>query len=135
MFENDEGIIFDLHSKKRDTRKILCVICKVQLQYVAERTFKCPQCHNKYFLDIEILKNDDVLESVHQHENIELKGIQGINEPVLLTADSDNDFSSETNDNDQEKKSGFYSFDYLKKNGVTITDIEEHIPTPEEDNN
>jgi hypothetical protein len=69
---------------------------------------------------------------VHQDENIELKGIQGINEPVLLTAD-DIDFSSETNDN-EEKKSGFYSFDYLKKSGVTITDIEENIPSAEEDN-
>jgi hypothetical protein len=132
MFENYEGIIIDLRNTRKDTRKILCVIDKSQLEYITERTYKCPQCHNKYFLDIEILKNDDVLESVHQDENIELKGIQGINEPVLLTAD-DIDFSSETNDN-EEKKSGFYSFDYLKKSGVTITDIEENIPSAEEDN-
>jgi hypothetical protein len=50
----------------------------------------------------------------------------------LLTAD-DIDFSSA--EEDGEKKSGFYSFDYIKRSGITMTDVEEHIPTEEEDNN
>lgn len=117
---DDDSIVIDTRRNNTSKQIVLCVNFKVQLDYIEERTYKCNKCKYQYFLDVEILEYEDVFESAHQDENIELEGVTG-NKPMILTAD-DNDFSSET---DQEKKSGFYSMDYILGPGKKMVEYYE----------
>lgn len=74
---------------------ILCVICKVQLKEVAERSYKCPKCHNTYTLGYEIVQYEDDFETSHEEEQsqIQLAGI-GAGGPALeILDDAENDKS------------------------------------------
>jgi hypothetical protein len=81
---------------------VQCVICKdSKLEQIDSNVLKCKICHNKYVLGYEILKHEDEITDPYSDDpDIELSGLEGIGEPLLLT--TDDDFKSDNN-NDSTK--------------------------------
>ena len=125
--DNDDSIIIDTSASRRIKRHLLCVICKQRLDNISDNCWKCPKCKNQYFVNSEIVEIEDDFSSSHSdNESIELEGISGIDKPLVLTAD-DNNFGD-----DESKKSGFYSMDYLvKEPGKKIVHQTEEWPQNE----
>jgi hypothetical protein len=93
---NDNPILVDVNSKRKNKKqKILCVLCKVQLDCTnpEENRYKCPRCKNTYQLGFnQINEFDDELESSHE-EDIEEDSVG------LLVADDD-EFDEDIEDDD-----------------------------------
>ena len=91
---NDNPILIDVHSRKRNRNKtIFCVLCnneKIQLDCInpEENRYRCSRCKNTYQLGFELLPSEDVLESSHEEEEEDSVG--------LLVAEDE--FKSEDND-------------------------------------
>ena len=125
--ERNDSIIIDTSAaaSKRIKRHLLCVICKQRLDNISTNVCKCPQCKNEYFVNSEIVEIEDDFSSSHSdNESIELEGISGIDKPLVLTAD---DLYSD----DESKKSGFYSMDYVLGPGKKIVHQTEEWPQNE----
>lgn len=77
---------------------VQCVICKdSKLEQIDVNVLKCKICHNKYVLGYEILKHEDEITDPYSDDpDIELSGLEGIGEPLLLTAEDE--FSKEDSD-------------------------------------
>lgn len=126
--DDNDSIVIDTSISKRTKRNILCVICKQRLDNISENVWKCPKCKNDYFINSEIVEIEDDFSSSHaDNETIELEGIDGINKPIILTVDDDFTSDNELN----EKKSGFYSTNYLQGPGKTIIEETEEWPQNE----
>lgn len=95
MFE-DNPIIIDVNSKRNKKQKILCVLCKVQLECtnLEAQKYRCPRCKNIYQLGYEINEFEDEFESSHEDEDIELRGIESDSNIGLLSA-NDNELEEE----------------------------------------
>ena len=117
MFD-DNPIIVDVNNSKRNKKqKILCVLCKIQLECISFEglRYKCPRCKNTYQLGYEILEHEDDFESSHEEEaDIELSGIEStVGSGVgLLVANDDDEFT--TNDNKYTTKSDIPIPKYMK---------------------
>ena len=124
--ERNDSIIIDTSAaSRRKERHLLCVICKQRLDNISDNTWKCPKCKNEYFVNSEIVEIEvDFASSHSDNESIELESISGIDKPLILTAD-DNFSDSE------DKKSGFYSMDYVLGPGKKIVHQTEEWPQNE----
>jgi hypothetical protein len=124
-YDHDDSIVIDSSSlSNKKARSILCVICKQRLDNISDNVWKCAKCRNEYFIN-EILEHEDDFSSSHSdNESIELEGIEGIHKPLVVSADDN--YSND--DNNDKKKSGFYSMDYVKGPGKTIIEESEEWP-------
>ena len=95
---NDNPIVIDVDSRKRNNIKLFCVLCnneKIELTLInpEENRYRCGRCKNTYQPNFEIMPQEDILESSHSEEDEEETG--------LLFAAED-EFKSEDN-NDTSK--------------------------------
>jgi hypothetical protein len=118
---NDNPIVVDVNSRKNKKQKILCVLCKVQLNCTnpEERRYKCPRCKNTYQLGFnQINEFEDELQSSHE-EDIE----DSDNNVGLLVADDD-EFDEDIEDDGS--KSDIKVPDYMKPGpGKTLVEYRE----------
>ena len=131
----DETII--LSTKRKQQIKATCLICPdsfLDIKNYNEDTksdlvMQCPKCHRQYFPSSEIMEYEDVLTGPHDDNiNIELEGVSALHKPVVLFSDED-EFN---NEDDQKKKGGFYSMDYLKGLGKTIVQVRQQETEPDQ---
>jgi hypothetical protein len=75
---------------------VQCVICKdSKLEQIDSNVLKCNICKNKYVLGYEILKHEDEVTDPYSNDpDIELSGIDGVGNPILISAD--NEFKEES---------------------------------------
>jgi hypothetical protein len=99
MFNYDDNpILIDTNSKRQRKQKILCVLCKVQLDCTnpEENRYKCPRCRNTYQLGFnQINEFEDELESSHEEDDFEDSDSVG-----LLVADDDDEFDEDIEEDD-----------------------------------
>lgn len=85
-----------------------CVLCHVSLYKLENEDYQwiCPKDKShKYQLFYEVMSYDNDFSTIYgedEEDQIELAGLEGVGEPILLTADNDNEFSKEDN-NDTSK--------------------------------
>ncbi len=126
MFE-DNPIIIDVNSKKNKKQKILCVLCRIQLDYVSELKYKCPRCKNTYQLGYEILEHEDDFESSHsEDENIELSGIESLSVDSVGLLSAIDDIYSIEDDDDSSTKPGKIKVPSYMKSGEGRKVVEYH---------
>ena len=117
---NDNPIIIDVNSRSRRNRKqkILCVLCKVQLECInpEENRYKCPRCKNTYQLGYEIIPTEDILESSHEEEG------EGEDSIGLLSANED-EFN---NNKEEEDSTGSIPVPKYFKDSATVKVIDYH---------
>jgi hypothetical protein len=113
MFNYDDNpILIDTNSKRQRKQKILCVLCKVQLNCTnqEERRYKCPRCKNTYQLGFnQINEFEDDLESSHEEDDFEDSDSVG-----LLVADDD-----ELDFDDEEEEDDIKVPDYMQDSATT----------------
>ena len=131
MFD-DNPIIVDVNSYNNARRnkklKILCVLCRIQLDYVSELRYKCPRCKNTYELGYEILEHEDDIESSHEDEDVELSGLGDNNSVGLLVATDDQFTEYNDNDNNPTTRSDIVIPDYMKAGpGKRLVEFKETI--------
>ncbi|HJT85421.1 MAG TPA: hypothetical protein VJ697_13155 [Nitrososphaeraceae archaeon] len=87
---DDNPILLDISNSNKRKQKILCVLCKIELDCfnVEENRFRCPRCRNTYQLGFEILPQEDDLISSHEEEN-EVYGILAAEGNELSPKESD----------------------------------------------
>jgi hypothetical protein len=102
MFNNNNPVIVNSSSRRNKKQKILCVLCRIQLECISpddekELTYKCPRCKNNYQLFYEILEHEDYFESSHADEDVELSGLDNTNSVGLLAAKDDDEYDDDEN--------------------------------------
>jgi hypothetical protein len=87
---DDNPILIDTSNSNRK-QKILCVLCKIELDCfnVEENRFRCPRCRNTYQLGFEILPQGDDLISSHSNESDEGAGLLSADNEFKQQEDSD----------------------------------------------
>lgn len=111
---NDNTILIDVNSRRQKKQKILCVLCRIQLDCVnpEENRYKCPRCKNSYQLGYEIIPQEDELESSHsEYEDFEEARAN------LLVADDDDYFDD--NDDYDRTNSDIPIPKYMKSSATT----------------
>ena len=73
---NDNPILIDVNSRKRNKKQLFCVFCnneKIQLECFnpEENRYSCPRCRILTNLGFEIFPQEDILESSHELEEEE----------------------------------------------------------------
>ena len=83
------------------SNKPMCVLCNVPL-YKSENEdyqwFCSKDKSHKYQIFAEVISYDNEFSTIYGEEEenqIQLAGLEGVGEPLLLTADNDNEFSKE----------------------------------------
>ena len=122
---DDNPIIVDVNSKRNQRQKILCVLCKIQLNCISaeENRYKCPRCKNTYQLGFEINEFEDEFESSHEEEDIELSGLDNNNSAGLLSAAED-EFNKEDSDSNDNSRSGEIKLPKYFKDSATTKVLE-----------
>jgi len=71
----------------------ICVICKLDLEEVDDKVFRCPKCKRDYIGEYEIMSHDDEIGTAHDEEasTIELEGIAALTTPRMATKPDDMD--------------------------------------------
>jgi CRISPR/Cas system-associated protein Cas10 (large subunit of type III CRISPR-Cas system) len=129
-FYDDNPIVVDVNSRRNRKQKILCVLCKIELNCISpeENRYKCPSCKNTYQLGFEINEFEDSLESSHEDEDdIELSGIESDSAGIgLLTSDNEDGFTTDEDDEYDNKSGSIPIPDYMKSSGTrTIVEYRE----------
>jgi hypothetical protein len=103
---------------------VQCVICKdSKLEQIDVNVLKCKICHNKYVLGYEILKHEDEITDPYSDDpDIELSGLEGVGNPILLS--TEDEFKSDNNNNDS-TKSDIKIPDYMKNTETTTVEYRE----------
>ena len=113
-----------------------CLICNVPLEVVnynedtkSDLVLECSKCQRNYFPGSEVMHYEDVLVGPQDDYPAELTGVGDANTSIYFSDDN-------VNTQEEDKKSGFYSMDYLvKEPGKKIVHLQEIIPTEDNNNN
>jgi hypothetical protein len=111
---NDNPIIVDVNSRRNRKQKILCVLCKVQLDCTnpEENRYKCPRCKNTYQLGFnQINEFEDELQSSHEEDESE-------EDSVGLLVSDDDSFDEDIEEED-DSKSNIPIPKYMQSNETT----------------
>ena len=107
--------------------KPMCVLCNVSLYKAENEGYQwiCSKDRaHRYQIYAEVMAYDNDFSTIYEEEEenqIELAGLEGVGEPILLSAVEDRIMESEQVLNENKPKSDIKIPDYMKsKNGVTV---------------
>ena len=91
-------------SNTNNKNKPICVLCHVPLYKAEKEDYQwicSKEKSHKYQLFYEVMSYDNDFSTIYGEEEenqIELSGLEGVGEPLILTADNDNESSKKDND-------------------------------------